>query len=85
MELIHPSLNNNLGGSWRSADGKPTPGSENSVFADNAAPQMAREQAREDGFDHIDVSSDAPEALALPIGDRFAMVPTPGCTSPCSR
>ena len=44
IELIHPSLDNNLGGSWRSslrvggATG-PTPGRTNTVFATNAPPQ----------------------------------------------
>ena len=44
IELIHPNLDNNLGGSWRSslrvggATG-PTPGRTNTVFATNAAPQ----------------------------------------------
>jgi hypothetical protein len=44
MELIHPSLDNDLGGSWRSAGdgplGLPSPGRENSVFARNAPPQV---------------------------------------------
>ena len=38
IQLIHPTLENDIGGSWRSAE--PTPGAQNSVFADNAAPQM---------------------------------------------
>ncbi|MCD6303643.1 MAG: lamin tail domain-containing protein, partial [Planctomycetes bacterium] len=38
MELISPALDNDLGGSWRS--GGPTPGAQNSVFADNAPPQL---------------------------------------------
>ncbi len=40
MELINPSLDNDLSGSWRSATGAPTPGAENSVFATNAPPQV---------------------------------------------
>jgi hypothetical protein len=38
MQLVHPSLDNDLGSSWRSA--LPTPGSVNSVFATNAAPNI---------------------------------------------
>ena len=48
MELIHPSLDNDLGGSWRSAgdglSGQPSPGRENSVFSENAAPQIRQVQ-----------------------------------------
>ncbi len=40
MELIHPGLDNQLGGSWRSSAGAPTPGLKNSVFAANAPPQI---------------------------------------------
>lgn len=40
MELIHPSLDNDLGGSWRSAMEAPTPHKPNSVFAENAGPQV---------------------------------------------
>ena len=39
MELIHPSLDNDLGGSWRSAMSF-TPGVQNSMYAINAPPQM---------------------------------------------
>jgi hypothetical protein len=38
MQLIHPGLDNDLGGSWRSA--APTPGAMNAVFAANAPPQL---------------------------------------------
>ena len=38
MQLINPSLDNDLAGSWRSA--APTPGAANSVFAANAPPQL---------------------------------------------
>ncbi len=38
MELIHPALDNDLGGSWRSSNGA-TPGRVNSVYSTNAAPQ----------------------------------------------
>lgn len=50
MELINPSLDNDLGGSWRSsgyhagrpesAFGTPTPGYQNSVYSSAAAPQI---------------------------------------------
>ena len=40
MELIHPALDNDLGGSWRSATEKPTPGKPNSVLSDTAPPQI---------------------------------------------
>src|SRR5436309_8551944 len=44
IELIHPSLDNNLGGSWRaSTNGAargPTPGRINSVYALDAPPQI---------------------------------------------
>ncbi|MDG2380298.1 MAG: Ig-like domain-containing protein, partial [Pirellulaceae bacterium] len=39
MELIHPSLDNQLGGSWR-ASVAPTPNAINSVHANNAPPQI---------------------------------------------
>ena len=39
MELIHPTLDNSLGGSWR-ASSAPTPGAPNGVFATNAPPQI---------------------------------------------
>ena len=38
IELIHPSLDHNLGGSWRSR--LPTPGRRNSAYATNAPPQI---------------------------------------------
>ena len=40
LELIHPGLDNQLGGSWRSSLGPPTPGALNSVFATSAPPQI---------------------------------------------
>ena len=40
MELIHPDLDNDLGGSWRSAQGAPTPHSLNSAYLENAPPQV---------------------------------------------
>ena len=39
MELLHPTLDNNLGGSWRSSS-KPSPGAENTVFTTSAPPQV---------------------------------------------
>ena len=39
MELIHPKLDNDLGGSWRSSD-RPTPGTKNSVFSINSPPKI---------------------------------------------
>ena len=38
MELIHPSLDNGVGGNWRASVNGPTPRAVNSVFAPNAAP-----------------------------------------------
>ena len=40
LELIHPVLDNQLGGSWRSSLGAPTPGARNSVFATDVPPQI---------------------------------------------
>jgi hypothetical protein len=40
MELINPSLDNDLAGSWRSASTVPTPAAQNSAFLSNAPPQM---------------------------------------------
>ena len=40
LELIHPALDNQLGGSWRSSLTAPTPGARNTVFAANAPPQI---------------------------------------------
>ena len=40
IELVRPSLENDLGGSWRS--GGPTPAAVNSVWAENTAPQTRR-------------------------------------------
>lgn len=45
IELIHPSLDNSLGSSWRSSENaKPTPNAPNSVLADNAAPNIRKVQ-----------------------------------------
>ena len=38
MELLNPSLDNNLGGSWRSSE-TPTPGTQNTVLTLNIPPQ----------------------------------------------
>ena len=40
MELIHPTLENDLGGSWRASQGEPTPGQPNSILSSEAAPQI---------------------------------------------
>ncbi|MGJ8695615.1 MAG: lamin tail domain-containing protein [Verrucomicrobiaceae bacterium] len=41
MELVHPSLDNDLGGSWRSSNGSaPTPKAVNSVFSTVVPPQI---------------------------------------------
>ncbi len=45
MELLHPELDNNLGGSWR-AGTKPTPGKENSIYQElNTIPPHIRQVA----------------------------------------
>ncbi|MBN2329410.1 MAG: lamin tail domain-containing protein [Candidatus Omnitrophica bacterium] len=38
IQLVHPLLDNDLGGSWRS--GSPTPGKQNSDYAENIPPQI---------------------------------------------
>ncbi|MDA0766959.1 MAG: lamin tail domain-containing protein [Verrucomicrobia bacterium] len=45
MELLHPALDNDLGGAWRSSAGPPTPGAANSVLAitASAAPPAIRQ------------------------------------------
>ena len=40
IELIHPSLENDIGGNWRS--GGPTPGAINSVWAEQSPPQVRK-------------------------------------------
>lgn len=40
MELLNPSLDNDLGSSWRPSEGEPTPGARNSVFVENAPPNI---------------------------------------------
>lgn len=40
LELLHPGLENDLAGSWRSSAGAPTPGARNSVFTESAPPQI---------------------------------------------
>ncbi|NQU19688.1 MAG: lamin tail domain-containing protein, partial [Candidatus Nealsonbacteria bacterium] len=46
FELIHPAMDNDLGGSWRSSDAAigPTPGAASSVLATVAPPQMRQVQ-----------------------------------------
>ena len=50
------------------------------VYGDLPIEEAARRAAM-DGFSHIDALADAPDDLALPLGDGFANRPTPGCTS----
>ncbi|MCB9770907.1 MAG: lamin tail domain-containing protein, partial [Candidatus Omnitrophica bacterium] len=40
MELLNPSADNNLGGSWKASQGEPTPGAVNSAFTENPPPQI---------------------------------------------
>ena len=40
MELLNAQLDNDLGGSWRSSFGTPSPGLENTVHSTNAGPQI---------------------------------------------
>ncbi len=40
MELMHPLLDNQLGSSWRPALSAPTPGNPNSVFSEDAPPNI---------------------------------------------
>ena len=41
LELVHPDLDNSLGGSWRPSE-EPTPGEENSVFSETHPPQIRK-------------------------------------------
>jgi len=50
------------------------------VYGDRPVEEAAR-LARDQGFAHLDALEDTPDSLALPIGDRFAMKPTRGCSS----
>jgi len=43
--------------------------------------EEAAQLAQGHGFGHIDVLADTSEDLVLPIGDRFAMRPTRGCSA----
>ena len=40
MALIHPAIDNDLGGAWRSSVGDPTPGVANSVYSTNIPPRI---------------------------------------------
>ena len=40
IELVNPSLDNDLGGNWRPSPSGPTPGARNGAYGDNTAPQM---------------------------------------------
>ena len=50
------------------------------VYGDRPISEAA-ELARRDGFAHIDVLADAPDDLALAVGDRFSMRPRAGCSA----
>jgi len=69
MELIHPTLDNDLGGSWRSSgtsggSANPTPGAVNGVFADNAPPQI-----RQVNHSPIQPTGGMPELITAKITD----------------
>ena len=57
MELVHPSLDNDLGGSWRSAE-NPTPGKRNSVYSANSAPKIRQVK-------HVPVQPRASESVSI--------------------
>ena len=42
LELLNPSLDNGLGGSWRPSDTDPTPGAQNSVYTVSPPPQIRK-------------------------------------------
>src|SRR5438067_6574374 len=50
------------------------------VYGDRPVQESAQ-LAAADGFVHLDAMADTPDDLALPLADRFAMRPTPGCTA----
>jgi CotH kinase protein/Lamin Tail Domain len=58
MQLINPALDNDLGGSWRSAP--PTPGAVNAVFAANAPPQLRQ-------VDHLPVTPPANAPVTVTV------------------
>jgi hypothetical protein len=56
IELVHPRLDNDLGGSWRSSTSAPTPGRINSKYAENVGPQLRQvEHQPERPFSRTDV------------------------------
>ena len=63
LELILPSLDDDLGGSWR-AEGPPTPGARNSAFALNAPPQ-----SRQVDHEPQDPRSGQPTTVTLKVTD----------------
>ena len=72
MELINPSLDNELGSSWRTSTTGPTPGALNSVFADNAAPnirQVNHSPQTPDLLDPDKIASQMPVAITAKITD----------------
>ncbi len=58
MELLHPSLDNELGSSWRPALSKPTPGDPNGVLTEDAPPNIRQ-------VDHDPRSPRAGEAVTV--------------------
>lgn len=67
IQLVNPGLDNDLGGSWRSA--YPTPCKRNSVYADNIAPQIRQvqhepEMPREGGVVTITAKVTDPDGVA---------------------
>ncbi len=45
-ELLHPGLENDLGGSWRASLDRPTPGKRNSVYTEEVPPQLRKVEHR---------------------------------------
>jgi CotH kinase protein/Lamin Tail Domain len=58
MQLINPALDNDLGGSWRSAT--PTPGAQNGVYSTNAPPQLRQ-------VDHLPKTPLAAEPVTITV------------------
>ncbi|MEZ5302309.1 MAG: lamin tail domain-containing protein [Verrucomicrobiales bacterium] len=60
IELINAGLDNDLSGSWRSATDAPTPGGQNSAYADNAPPALRQ-------VDHSPNQPTSAEAAAISV------------------
>lgn len=58
MELLHPGLDNELGSSWRPSLEEPTPGKVNSVWVENAPPNIRQ-------VDHAPASPRSGEAVTI--------------------